>query len=142
MLPSTAARYPVAGTPGLTASDGVIPAILLHGSYAASTLYSRSTCPYKAFFIPSQTFVSHGPYQAPQRVAAPTGTEQHAQSAKRTSPSSCMTGEETESGFAPDSPVLQNTQDFPDENLRSMLSLSNQDVMLLTISEAFEGLQS
>lgn len=57
-------------------------------------------------------------------------------------PSSYLTGEKAESGFAPDYPVLRNTQNFPDENLRSMLSQNNHDVMLLTIPEAFEVLQS
>lgn len=74
-------------------------------------------------------------------VAAPE-SEQHAQAAKRANPPSYLTGEKTESGFVPDYPVLRNTQDFPDENLRGMLSQNNQDVMLLTIPEAFEVLQS
>mgnify|MGYP003365068747 CR=1 FL=1 len=128
--------------PGTYSVDGGYPGDIIHGCYAASTLYSRSTCPCKAFFIPSQTFMSHGPYQVPERASASVEPEQHAQSAKRVNPPSYLTGEKTESGFVPDYPVLRNTQDFPDENLRGMLSQNNHDVMLLTLQEAFEVLSS
>lgn len=128
--------------PGKYSVAGGYPGEYIHGQLAASTIYSRSTCPCKAFFIPTHTFMSHGPYQASQRAFAPVEPEQHAQAAKRSNPPSYLTGEKAESGFVPDYPVLRNTQDFPDENLRYMLSQHNQDVMLLTISEAFEVLQS
>jgi len=128
--------------PGTYSVGGGHPGDIIHGCYAASTLYSRSTCPCKAFFVPSQTFMSHGPYQASQRASASVEPAQHAQSAKRAPPPSYLTSEKTETGFVPDYPILRNTQDFPDEKLRSMLSQNNQDVMLLTISEAFEVLQS
>ncbi|KEY59610.1 PAAR domain-containing protein [Serratia sp. DD3] len=128
--------------PGTYSVGGGYPGEIIHGSYAASTLYSRSTCPCKAFFIPSQTFMSHGPYHAPQRASVSAEPEQHAQTAKSANPPSYLTGEKTESGFVPDYPVLRNTQEFPDENLRGMLSQNNNDVMLITISEAFEVLQS
>lgn len=39
------------------------PGELIHGTFAASTLYSRSSCPCKAVFIPSQKWAKHGPYQ-------------------------------------------------------------------------------
>lgn len=128
--------------PGKYSVAGGYPGEIIHGQLAASTIYSRSTCPCKAFFIPTHTFMSHGPYQAPQRASAPVEPEQHAQAAKRANPPSYLTGEKTESGFVPDYPALRNTQDFPDERLRGMLSQNNQDVMLLTIPEAFEVLQS
>jgi len=128
--------------PGKYSVAGGYPGEIIHGQLAASTIYSRSTCPCKAFFIPTHTFMSHGPYQAPQRASAPVEPEQHAQAVKRANPPSYLTGEKTESGFVPDYPVLRNTQDFPDERLRGMLSQNNQDVMLLTIPEAFEVLQS
>ncbi|MFI8416154.1 PAAR domain-containing protein [Serratia sp. NPDC078593] len=85
--------------PGTYSVDGGYLGDIIHGSYAASSLYSRSTCPCRAFFIPSQTFMSHGPYQSPQNkraaVASASGQdaqvakklntepEQHAQSAKK-----------------------------------------------------------
>lgn len=128
--------------PGKYSVAGGYPGEYIHGQLAASTIYSRSTCPCKAFFIPTHTFMSHGPYQASQRAFAPVEPEQHAQAAKRSNPPSYLTGEKAESGFVPDYPVLRNTQDFPDENLRGMLRQNNQDVMLLTIPEAFEVLQS
>ncbi|WP_411704823.1 PAAR domain-containing protein [Edaphovirga cremea] len=79
--------------PGVYSVSGGHPGEIIHGCLAASTLYSRSTCPCKAFFIPSQTWAKHGPYQnAPVKaVPAPAKTapepvqepEQHAQSAKK-----------------------------------------------------------
>lgn len=75
--------------PGTYSVGGGHPGDIVHGSYAASTLYSRSTCPCNAFFIPSQTFMSHGMYQSPSvKIAssvAPKAAEpeQHAQVAKK-----------------------------------------------------------
>ncbi|WP_262883410.1 PAAR domain-containing protein [Morganella morganii] len=53
-----------------------------------------------------------------------------------------LTGEKTELGFIPDYPVLRNSMVFPDQRLRGMLYQNNFDVMLLTVSEVFEVLQS
>ncbi|WP_449545086.1 PAAR domain-containing protein [Lelliottia amnigena] len=79
--------------PGTYSVAGGYPGEYIHGQLAASTIYSRSTCPCKAFFIPTHTFMKHGPYQAPVRAtctsaaakAAPDSVqepEQHAQAAK------------------------------------------------------------
>jgi hypothetical protein len=65
------------------------PGLINHGVHEASTLYSRSTCPCRAFFIPSQTWASHGLYQGdpkPVTVSSASGVkepEQHAQAAKK-----------------------------------------------------------
>jgi hypothetical protein len=55
---------------------------------AASTLYSRSSCPCNAYFIPSQTWRKHGLYQEPTPRAASSSPvsqepEQHAQAARK-----------------------------------------------------------
>ncbi|MEA9392896.1 PAAR domain-containing protein, partial [Acerihabitans sp. TG2] len=63
----------------------------VHGHFVASTLYSRSTCPCEAWFIPSQTWASHGPYRenTPRVVASSAASvsasepEQHAQAARK-----------------------------------------------------------
>lgn len=60
----------------------------LGGVQQASTLYSRSSCPCKAFFVPSQTWRKHGPYQEPTPRAALSSAvsqepEQHAQAARK-----------------------------------------------------------
>lgn len=79
--------------PGTYSVAGGYPGEYIHGQLAASTIYSRSTCPCKAFFIPTHTFMKHGPYQAPVRAtstsaaakAAPDSVqepEQNAQAAK------------------------------------------------------------
>lgn len=86
--------------------------------------------------------MKHGAFQAPQRVAAAAEPEQYAQATRKTSPPSYLTGEKGESGFVPDYPVLRNTQEFLDENLRNMLKANNHDVMLLTLPEIFEVLAS
>lgn len=80
--------------PGKYSVAGGYPGEYIHGQLAASTIYSRSTCPCKAFFIPTHTFMRHGPYQAPVKAtSAPVetkavsepaqGPEQHAQVAKK-----------------------------------------------------------
>ena len=102
----------------------------------AGSLDSYSSCPCRARFIPS--VLTHT-YESNCNSGRET---ERAQRAKRTSPPSYLTGEKTESGFVPDYPALRNTHNYPDENLRHMLSQNNQDVMLLTITEAFEVLQS
>ncbi|WP_168426752.1 PAAR domain-containing protein [Erwinia amylovora] len=85
--------------PGTYSVGGGHPGDIIHGSYAASTLYSRSTCPCKAFFIPSQTFMSHGLYQAPQRAAAVAADisepKQLAQAACKNAPSDTGDDEKT-----------------------------------------------
>lgn len=60
----------------------------LGGIQQASTLYSRSSCPCNAFFIPSQTWRKHGPYQGPTPHAASSSAVnqepvQHAQAARK-----------------------------------------------------------
>lgn len=80
--------------PGIYSVAGGYPGEYIHGQLAASTIYSRSTCPCKSFFIATHTFMKHGPYQAPVKaVSAPVSTkavsepvqepEQHAQVAKK-----------------------------------------------------------
>ncbi|MCG0457015.1 PAAR domain-containing protein [Enterobacter cloacae complex sp. ECC445] len=80
--------------PGTYSVAGGYPGESIHGQLAASTLYSRSTCPCKSFFIATHTFMRHGPYQAPVKAAtAPVAEkavtepvqepEQHAQTARK-----------------------------------------------------------
>lgn len=80
--------------PGIYSVAVGYPGEYIHGQLAASTLYSRSTCPCKSFFIATHTFMRHGPYQAPVRAtstpAAAKATpdsvqepDQHAQVAKK-----------------------------------------------------------
>lgn len=57
--------------PGTYIINGGHQGEIFHGCYAASTLYSRSTCPCKAFFIPTHTWAKHGPYQGATRKTAP-----------------------------------------------------------------------
>lgn len=62
--------------PGTYSVAGGYPGEYIHGQLAASTIYSRSTCPCKAFFIPTHTFMRHGPYQAPVKAtSAPVTTK-------------------------------------------------------------------
>lgn len=78
--------------PGIYSIDRGHPGEIIHGCQAASTLYSRSTCPCRAFFIPTHTWAQHGPYQEttvravtpppPEAVQEPA---QHAQAAKKQS---------------------------------------------------------
>ena len=49
--------------PGIYSIRGGHPGEIIHGSLAASTLYSRSTCPCGALFIPTHTWAKHGPCQ-------------------------------------------------------------------------------
>lgn len=74
--------------------------------------------------------------------ASPGSVGNDAYSSQYLSGASSMYTRASDTPVQPDYPVLRNTQDFPDENLRGMLSQNNQDVMLITISEAFEVLQS
>ncbi|MEA1063514.1 PAAR domain-containing protein [Erwinia sp. HR93] len=102
----------------------------------AGSLDSYSSCPCRAKFIP---FVETHTYESNCNAGRVAEREQ---AVKRTNPPTYQTGEKTKSGFVPDYPVLRNTQDFPDEKLRGTLAQNNQDVMLLTLPEAFEVLQS
>ncbi|CNK60900.1 membrane protein [Yersinia mollaretii] len=135
--------------PGNYSVGGGHPGEIVHGHYVASTLYSRSTCPCKAFFIPSQTWACHGPYQGGQQQTVASGAavdspvtepQQFAQSAKRANPPSYLTGEKAHSEFVPDYPVLRNTRDLPDIKVRDLLRNNNHDVMFLTPEETYEVL--
>lgn len=135
--------------PGNYSVGGGHPGEIVHGHYVASTLYSRSTCPCKAFFIPSQTWASHGPYQGGQQQTVASGAavdspvtepQQVAQSAKRANPPSYLTGEKAHSEFVPDYPLLRNTRDLPDIKVRDLLRNNNHDVMFLTPEETYEVL--
>ncbi|PEH53277.1 PAAR domain-containing protein [Yersinia kristensenii] len=134
--------------PGSYSVGGGHPGEIVHGHYVASTLYSRSTCPCKAFFIPSQTWASHGPYQGGQQVATSrsvvespvTEPQQFAQSAKKANLPPYLTGDKPPSEFVPDYPVLRNTRDLPDLKVRDLLRNNNQDIMFLTAEEAYEVL--
>lgn len=64
------------------------PGHLSLGIQQASTLYSRSSCPCHAFFIPSQTWRKHGLYQGDSLRQASSSAveqepEQHAQAARK-----------------------------------------------------------
>lgn len=80
--------------PGIYSVAGGYPGEYIHGQLAASTIYSRSTCPCKAFFIATHTFMKHGPYQEPLKATSASvetnavsdpvqEPEQHAQAAKK-----------------------------------------------------------
>lgn len=101
----------------------------------AGSLDSYSSCPCRARFIPNVFSHTYDSDSNAGRVA-------ERERAKNTYLPPYLTGEKTEPGFVSDYPVLRNTHDFPDENLRGMLSQNNHDVMLITILEAFEVLQS
>ncbi|MFL4557566.1 PAAR domain-containing protein [Yersinia kristensenii] len=124
------------------------PGEIVHGHYIAITLYSRSTCPCKAFFIPSQTWASHGPYQGGLQAATSRAVvdssvaepQQFAQSAKKANPPPYLTGDKPPSEFLPDYPVLRNTKDLPDLKVRDLLRNNNHDIMFLTAEEAYEVL--
>ncbi|MBW5823894.1 PAAR domain-containing protein [Yersinia kristensenii] len=157
MAERTFANHPVAVNgsqvscgkhPGSYSVGGGHPGEIVHGHYVASTLYSRSTCPCKAFFIPSQTWASHGPYQGRLQAATSravvdssmTEPQQFAQSAKKANPPPYLTGDKPPSEFLPDYPVLRNTKDLPDLKVRDLLRNNNHDIMFLTAEEAYEVL--
>lgn len=101
----------------------------------AGSLDSYSSCPCRARFIPNVFSHTYDSDSNAGRVA-------ERERAKNTYLPPYLTGEKTEPGFVSDYPVLRNTHDFPDENLRTILLQNNHDVMLLTSQEAFEVLQS
>lgn len=125
--------------PGTYIIVGHIPGDTILGRKFAGTLHSTSNCPCKALFIPSMMNDAYELNSAPARSTEP---EQHAQSVKRASPPPYLTGEKPPSEFVPDYPVLRNTHTLPDDALRTMLARTNQDVMLLTLPESLEVLQS
>jgi len=55
---------------------------------------------------------------------------------------SYLTGDAPKSTTDLSYPAVKNTRVFPDDNVRALLKESNQDVMLLALSEAFEVLHS
>jgi hypothetical protein len=106
----------------------------------AGSIESFSSCPCRARFIPSMLTDTYD-YNCNRGLAAQRekSTEKKQQAALLPA---YLTGEKAPSGFVPDYPVLRNTHDFPDEALRALLRQNNQDVMLLTLPEAFEVLSS
>lgn len=126
--------------PGLFKIAGGIDNDTIHDRRMAGTLDSYSTCPCKAKFIPSMLDDTY------EKSSGASTTEPAAGFAAsvQTSPElpSYLTGKQKPTGFVPDYPVLRNTHDLPDGNLRAMLRQANQDVMLLTLPEAFEILSS
>lgn len=79
---------------GIYSVAGGYPGEYIHGQLAASTIYSRSTCPCKSFFIATHTFMKHGPYQEPVKATSASvetkavsepvqEPQQHAQVAKK-----------------------------------------------------------
>jgi len=112
----------------------------IHGRRMAGTLDSYSTCPCRAKFIPSMMDDTYEKSSGASAAEPAAGFAAPVQ----TSPElpSYLTGKQKPTGFVPDYPVLRNTHDLPDGNLRAMLRQTNQDVMLLTLPEAFEILSS
>lgn len=126
---------------GLFRIAGGIDNDTIHDRRMAGTLDSYSTCPCKAKFIPSMwnnTYEKSSGASAGESAAgftaAPTQTSLELPG--------YLTGEQKPTGFVPEYPVLRNTHGLPDGNLRAMLRQTNQDVMLLTLPEAFEILSS
>ncbi|WP_455843799.1 PAAR domain-containing protein [Pantoea agglomerans] len=124
--------------PGTFLIAGGIVNDTIHGRRMAGTLDSESTCPCKAKFIPSML---QDTYEKASGGSA-AGSESSASNPVARPLPAYLTGEKAPSGFVPDYPVLSNTHDLPDMALRSMLKNNNQDVMLLTLEEAFEVLAS
>lgn len=124
--------------PGTFLIAGGIVNDTIHGRRMAGTLDSESTCPCKAKFIPSML---QDTYEKTSRGSASASESSASNPVTRPLPA-YLTGEKAPSGFVPDYPVLRNTHDLPDMALRSMLKNNNQDVMLLTLEEAFEVLAS
>lgn len=103
----------------------------------AGSIESFSSCPCQARFIPSIRTDTYD-YNCNAGRAAEHAREVE----KKVSLPSYLTGEKSASGFVPDYPALRNTRDFPDEELRNIMRVNNQDVMFLTLSETFEVLAS
>lgn len=125
---------------GLFKIAGGIDNDTIHGRRMAGTLDSYSTCPCKAKFIPSMLDDTYEKSSGASAGESAAGFAAPVQISPELP--SYLTGERKPTGFVPDYPVLRNTHGFPDGNLRTMLRQSNQDVMLLTLPEAFEILSS
>ncbi|WP_434745708.1 PAAR domain-containing protein [Candidatus Pantoea rara] len=125
---------------GLFKIAGGINNDTIHDRRMAGTLDSYSTCPCKAKFIPSMLDDTYEKSSGACAAEPAAGFAAPVQ----TSPElpGYLTGKQKPTGFVPDYPVLRNTHDLPDGNLRAMLRQTNQDVMLLTLPEAFEILSS
>lgn len=125
---------------GLFKIAGGIDNDTIHDRRMAGTLDSYSSCPCRAKFIPSML---HDTYEKSSGACAAEPAAGFA-APVQTSPElqGYLTGKQKPTGFVPDYPVLRNTHDLPDGNLRAMLRKTNQDVMLLTLPEAFEILSS
>lgn len=126
--------------PGTFLIAGGIPNDSVHGRYMAGTLDSVSTCPCNARFVPSMlqdTYEKGG-------GNASRGDDSKGSPMGRANPilPAYLTGTTSNTGFVSDYPVLKNTHDLPDENLRRMLQQKNQDILLLTLPEIFEVLSS
>ncbi|MFZ4215966.1 PAAR domain-containing protein, partial [Pantoea endophytica] len=124
--------------PGTFLIAGGIVNDTIHGRRMAGTLDSESTCPCKAKFIPSML---QDTYEKASGGSA-AGSESSASNPVSRQIPAYLTCEKAPFGFVPAYPVLRNTHDLPDMALRSMLKNNNQDVMLLTLEEAFEVLAS
>ncbi|MFC0139740.1 PAAR domain-containing protein [Erwinia mallotivora] len=126
---------------GLFRIAGGIDNDTIHDRRMAGTLDSYSTCPCKAKFIPS---MMDDTYEKSSRASAAEPAAGFTAAPTQKSPElpGYLTGEKKPTGFVPDYPVLRNTHDFPDGNLRVMLNANNHNVMLLTLGEVFEYLTS
>lgn len=117
---------------------GGIPWIETDGRLVAGSLDSFSGCPCKAKIIPQitvQTYESRselGPQALLTQHALSLDPVQYAQSVKRASLPSYLTGEKevSISSFVSDYPVLLNTRDLPDEVLVNMLRAKRQRVTI------------
>ncbi|WP_241183261.1 PAAR domain-containing protein [Klebsiella michiganensis] len=107
----------------------------------AGTLDSYSTCPCKAKFIPS---MMDDTYEKSSGASVAESAAGFTAAPTQISPElpGYLTGEQKQAGFVSDYPVLRNTHNFPDGNLRVMLNANNHNVMLLTLGEVFEYLTS
>lgn len=125
---------------GLYKIAGGIDNDIIHDRRMAGTLDSYSTCPCKAKFIPSMWDDTYEKSSGASTTESAAGFVAPVQ----TSPElpSYLTGEQKPTGFVSDYPVLKNTHDLPDGNLREMLNANNHNVMLLTLGEVFEYLTS
>lgn len=115
--------------------------VINHGkSQAVNGSIVQCGCPFGSNVVIAGTPFAH--YKSPVNSPEFSGAESHTGYAKTRKLPPYLTGEKTGSEFIPDYPVLRNSLIFPDQQLRNMLSQNNYDVMLLTIIEAFEVLQS
>lgn len=115
--------------------------VINHGkSQAVNGSIVQCGCPFGSNVVIAGTPFAQ--YKSPVNSPEFSGAESHTGYAKTRKLPPYLTGEKAGSEFIPDYPVLRNSLIFPDQQLRNMLSQNNYDVMLLTIIEAFEVLQS